>query len=188
MSRGHYVLGSKSVGFSLGGVVAQAIALAIPERVGRLVIMASVAGRTAEERRTMNERAENLARGNLSGHARKAAAERWFTDEFRARHPELVEARIACSIAMDPAAYAASYRIFADNDFIDRLPSLVHRTLSATGACDPTGTERMAHLMAATIPNARAHILPRLRHSLLAEAPDQVAALLRDFLTERAAA
>ena len=169
-------------------MVAQAIALREPKRVDKLVILASVAGRTPEERRTVWERAENLVKGNVMAHAQKAAAERWFTDAFRAKHPEVVEARIARSMEADREGYAAAYRVFAENDFIDELPNIRHETLVATGEHDPTGTARIARLMAERIPDARIRIFPGLRHGLLLEAPDQVAAVLRDFLVGESAA
>lgn len=172
------------VGFSLGGLVAQAVALAMPERIEKLAICASVAGRTPEERKTVRERADNLAAGNKTGHAAKAAAERWFTDEFIAKHPEVVAERIRKAEAMDAQCYAYSYDVFASNDFIDELHRIrARKTLIATGEHDPTGTARMAHLMAERIPNAEVHIFPRYRHSLLGEAPLEVAEVLLDFLT-----
>ncbi len=174
---------SSFVGFSLGGLVAQAVALAMPERIEKLAIVASVAGRTPEERKTVRERADNLASGNKVGHAAKAAAERWFTDEFIAENPELVAERVRKAEAMDPVCYSYSYDVFASNDFIDELHKIrAEKTLVATGEQDPTGTVRMADLMAERIPNARPHIFPRYRHSMLGEAPREVAGVLLDFL------
>ncbi|MBT5413558.1 MAG: alpha/beta fold hydrolase [Rhodospirillaceae bacterium] len=170
------------VGFSLGGLVAQAVALAMPERIEKLAIVASVSGRTPEEHKTVRERADNLATGNKVGHAAKAAAERWFTDEFIAKHPEIVAERVRKAESMDPQCYGYSYDVFASNDFVDELPKIRAETLVATGEQDPTGTVRMAHLMAERIPNARSHIFPRYRHSLLGEAPREVAGVLLDFL------
>jgi pimeloyl-ACP methyl ester carboxylesterase len=40
----------------------------------------------------------------------------------------------------------------------------------------------MARYMHEQIPGSRLHILPELRHSVLVEAPDRIAALLRNFL------
>src|SRR5262249_23758043 len=44
------------IGFSLGGLIAQSLALSDPARIDRLVILSAVAGRTAEERAKVVDR------------------------------------------------------------------------------------------------------------------------------------
>src|SRR5690349_1658052 len=48
------------VGFSLGGMIAQGIALQHADRVNRLVLLSTVAGRTAEERERVQARLKIL--------------------------------------------------------------------------------------------------------------------------------
>jgi pimeloyl-ACP methyl ester carboxylesterase len=43
----------------------------------------------------------------------------------------------------------------------------------------------MAHYMQERIPGSQIRILPGLRHSILIEAPEVVAPLMRDFLTDK---
>jgi hypothetical protein len=59
-----------------------------------------------------------------------AAIERWFTPEFRAQNPEIIERQMERVLGNDPVSYAAAYRVFAENDVIDdlhkiRCPALV---------------------------------------------------------------
>jgi (E)-2-((N-methylformamido)methylene)succinate hydrolase len=54
----------------------------------------------------------------------------------------------------------------------------------ATGERDVGSNTRMARFMHAQIPGSRLEILPGLRHSILVEAPELVAQLVRNFLRE----
>lgn len=171
------------VGFSLGGLVAQGYALRHPERLKSLAIVSSVAGRTDEERARVLARADTLATGGATAHLANSV-ERWFTDDFRAAHPEVVRQRVERSLGNDPATYAAAYRVLAESDLADRLPEIRVPTLAMTGEEDGGSTPRMTRLMAERIPGARAHVFPRLRHSVLLEAPDQVAAQLVSFIRD----
>src|SRR5439155_20609909 len=78
------------VGFSFGGMIAPAFTVRYPNRVQALAIVSAVAGRTAEQRAAVMKRAEDLARGGAAMTVDEAV-ERWFTPEFRARHPEVIE-------------------------------------------------------------------------------------------------
>ena len=69
------------------------------------MLLSAVAGRTAEERRRVIERAD-LVRDLGIASVTTAAKERWFTDAFRARHPEIVQSRMAQLLANDPVSYA----------------------------------------------------------------------------------
>jgi len=175
---------SHLAGFSLGGLIAQSLALSHPERIGRLAILSAVAGRTAEEREKVVGRLKLLQEGGIAA-VTAAAEERWFTSEFRAQHPERVKSRMAELLANDPVSYAAAYTVFATSDLGDRLDEIRHPTLVATGENDVGSNTRMAKMMHERIKNSRLVILPRLRHSILVEAPDQVADLLIEHFSAR---
>jgi pimeloyl-ACP methyl ester carboxylesterase len=169
------------VGFSLGGLIAQAFALAHPGRVERLALVSTVAGRTEEEKARVRARLEALA-GGVSGDHFIRSIDRWFTPAFQATHTEVIARLAEHNKRNDPAAYAAAYRVLAEGDLADRLHLIEAETLVMTGEEDIGSNPRMARLMQARIPDARLEILPGLRHSILIEAPDRVAEALRAFL------
>jgi len=172
---------SRVVGFSLGGHVAQALALDHPERVAKLAVLGTVCGRTPEERQRARGRIEFLRTNGLAALA-EANRERWFTDAFRRDHADLVERRVAQVKACDPRSYLEAFTVFCTADFVDRLGELSMPSLVITGEHDVAATPRMAHLMGERLADAEVHVLQGLRHSLLIEAPDRVGALLDAFL------
>jgi (E)-2-((N-methylformamido)methylene)succinate hydrolase len=172
---------SHLAGFSLGGLIAQSLALSDPQRIEKLIILSAVAGRTEEERARVVQRLK-LVQTEGIGSVLGMAEERWFTPEFRAAHPERVAARLKELRENDPRSYAAAYTVFATGDLGDRLHAIRNPTLVATGENDVGSNVRMARMMHERIPGSRLQILPRLRHSVLVEASNQVAELILDFL------
>ena len=169
------------VGFSLGGAVAQSLAVDFPERMERLAVIGTVAGRTPDEKARALERVEFLKQHGTPAIA-EANRERWFTDGFRQQYPEVVERRVAQVKACDPASYLYAFTVFSTADFADRLHEIGVPTLAITGEHDTAATPRMAKLMGERIPHSDVHVLPGLRHSLLIEAPTRVVGLLEAFL------
>ena len=168
-------------GFSLGGLVAQRIALSTPERVRRLVLLSTVAGRTEDERKRVAARLAALQSGERGSHF-DASVSRWLTEDFQQRNPALVAQLRERNAQNDPDCYAAAYRVLAETDFGEALSSLRMPTLIATGEDDTGSNPRMAAFMHSRIAGSRLEILPALRHSILLEAPDRVAGLMREFL------
>jgi pimeloyl-ACP methyl ester carboxylesterase len=169
------------VGFSLGGMIAQGIALQHAARVRRLVLLSAVAGRTAEERARVQARLEILRSegiGAISG----AAQERWFTPEFIARNPSLVQRRMRQLQENHAPSYAAAYTVFSTSDLGDKLHAIRAPALVVTGEHDVGSNTRMARFMHAEIKGSALEILPGLRHSILVEAPELVAGLVGNFL------
>ena len=168
-------------GFSLGGLIAQRLALTHAERLQQLVLLSTVAGRTPEER----ERGARPACGAAGGEPRShydASLSRWLTEDFQAANPELIARLRQRNAENDPDCYAAAYRVLAETDFGGLLDQIRCPTLIATGEDDQGSNPRMATFMHERIAGSQLEILPGLRHSILIEAPDLVAALMRDFL------
>lgn len=169
------------IGFSLGGIIAQGFALAHPQMIDRLALVSAVAGRTAEERTIVQKRYRALGEKGGSSHV-TASLNRWFTDEFIEANRELLEQRLARGRTTDRECYAAAYRVLAECDLGDELHNIAAPTLVMTGEHDQGSNPRMSRLMAERIPNSELHILDRLKHSILVEAPDLVAEKLGTFL------
>jgi 3-oxoadipate enol-lactonase len=168
-------------GFSLGGLIAQSLALGDGDRIDRLAIISAVAGRTPEERARVAERLTLLRQRGIAA-ITGAAETRWFTDDFRAAHPERVKARMAELLANDPPSYAACYTVFSTSDLGDKVHGIRNPALVVTGQHDLGSNTRMARFMHEQIKGSTLRILPALRHSVLVEAPEQIAFLLLDFL------
>ncbi|HET6196472.1 MAG TPA: alpha/beta fold hydrolase [Acetobacteraceae bacterium] len=169
------------VGFSLGGMIAQGIALHHADRVRRLVLLSAVAGRTAEERERVQQRLAVLQEQGIAA-ITGAAQERWFTPGFIARNPALVQQRMQQLQENHAPSYAAAYTVFSTSDLGEKLHAIRIPTLIATGEHDVGSRPRMARCMHAQIAGSRLAILPGLRHSILVEAPDLVVRLVREFL------
>jgi pimeloyl-ACP methyl ester carboxylesterase len=171
------------VGFSLGGMIAPAYALAHAGRVGALAVLHSAYDRSDSEREAILSRvrlAETIGTRATIG----PALERWFTADFARRRPDLLKKVSEWILANDPKEFAACYRFLAeaDTDLVDRIAGISCRTLVMTGDEDFGNSPDMARRMAARMPNAECSILPGLRHMALAEAPDAVLAELLPFL------
>lgn len=171
------------VGFSMGALVAQQMALDQPARVREMAAVSGVHARNPEQRAAMRARARDFAEKGLEPFI-PGALERWLTPAFRAAHPQ-VEANIAADLrANDRTGYVRSYEIFVygDDTLTPRAGEITCRTLVLTGEHDGGSTPEMAHALGARIAGSKVVILPGLRHLLTTEAPDVLARHLDAFL------
>ena len=173
------------VGFSLGGMIVRAFALAHPERVTALAILNSAHGRTEEERAAVLMRVEQAAREGPRA-TLEAALERWFTPGYGADHPEVLARVRRWILANDREVYPLIYRVLAegDSELAEAVAAIRSPTLVMTGGEDHGNSPGMARRMAEMIPGARCEIVPGLRHMGLAEDPEAFNRPLLDFLKE----
>ena len=173
------------VGFSLGGMIARAFALAHPQRVTALAILNSAHDRTEAERDAVRERVEQGRQHGPSATV-EAALERWFTPGAAARDPETMALIRRWILANDPAVYPEVYSVLAEGDreLAEAISAIRCPTLVMTGEDDLGNSPDMARRMAALIPDARVEIAPGLRHMGLAEAPERYNEVIVPFLEE----
>ncbi len=173
------------VGFSLGGMIARAYAIAHPTRVNALVILNSPHDRTDNERTAVRARAK-LAAADGPGATVDAALKRWFTDDFAASKPEILDQVRKVLLANDAEVYPEIYRILAEDDapLVDAISAITCPTLVLTCENDLGNSPEMARQMAARIPGAQVKILSGLRHMGLVENPDAINSIILEFLNK----
>ena len=171
------------VGFSLGGLIAQAFAVAYPERVRALAVLHSAHARTEAETAAVLDRARNAAIDG-PGAMVEAALDRWFTPDFAQRSPNTLRRVAGWIESNDPVAFAAAYRVLVDADaeLVDALHRIACPTLVVTGSEDHGNSPEMAQRMATVIQGAECRVLAGLRHMALVEDPQSTLDILLPFL------
>jgi 3-oxoadipate enol-lactonase len=168
-------------GISMGGMIAQHVALAAPRRVDRLALVSTTSGYPPEARAMWHERIAGV-RANGIEPLVTPTLERWFTPPYRAAHPDVM-ARIGKLIRATPVAgYAGSGQAIAVLDVTERLPAVRNPTLVIAGADDAGTPPAMGRLIAQRIPGARFESIPSSSHLCNVEQAVVFNALLRDFL------
>lgn len=173
------------VGFSLGGMIARRFAVDHPGRLSALAILNSAHDRSEAERAVILERLEVVRRAGPAATV-DAALERWFTQDFRSRNPDMMDLVRQWVMANRKDVYAQIYRVLAEGDeeIASAITSIRCPTLVMTGELDSGNSPEMARRMAAVIPAAQSVILPGLRHMGLAENPAAFNTPLVPFLVE----
>ncbi len=171
------------VGFSLGGMIGRAFALAHPDRISALAILNSAHARDAEQRQGMMERLEIALQSGLTA-TTEAALTRWFTEPFTARNPPVIDRVRRWMNANDPEVYPLIYRILAEGDapLADAIADIDCPTLALACGEDHGNSPEMARQMAELIPDCQAVTVPGLRHMGLVENPPAINEVLVPFL------
>lgn len=169
------------VGHSLGGMIAPAYARAHPGRARSLALISTVAFRGPEARINLDAFVKKMEEGGTAS-VIDTLMDRWFTDEFRQANPEVVGTRRKLVLALDPRVYRETYTVYATTDTGPWLPDFDMPALVMTGENDPGCPPALNKRMAEALPQGELVILPRLRHSILAEGPQETAERLLSFL------
>lgn len=171
------------LGWSMGGFVAQALALAAPERVESLILLATDPGAGAvlcggDTWRLLTDH---------SGTPREQAS-RLISLLFPPGVAEPIDAEFGELVAaarakLDPAALSAQERAMRSwHDERDLSPLASVPTLAATGTRDIVIPPANAGLIAARSPDSWLAHFPGCGHAFMAQEPERLAALIAAFL------
>jgi len=173
------------LGVSLGGLVAQEMALAYPQRVQGLVLGVTACGGPHVVRRPearYNVAPEKMFTGSQAD-ARQALsalfAEKTLKDNF-----EKVERYLATSRRYPPTPEVLMQQRKAAEtyDAFDDLPRITAHTLVLAGSDDARLPPENSRILSQRIPNAKLHIIEGGGHMVMLEQPRLANQIILDFL------
>jgi 3-oxoadipate enol-lactonase len=172
------------IGRSMGGAIAQHMALLQPDRIHTLVLCASFAKLDPLGRRALMNMREALEwSGSWAAWARHAIPYFVSPQFFNANEPVVaqIEALIGGETRL-PAAYSRANQACLDHDTRGRLGEIRCPTLIMAGALDPVCSMTATRWMVERLPKAETVIFDKSSHFFLIEERDKFMATLTSWL------
>jgi len=169
------------VGLSMGGMIAQHVALKAPERLASLVLAGTSSRLPPEVLPVWQERIRTASEQGMEAMV-EPTLQRWFTAPYRASHPHVM-ARIAALIRATPlAGFVGCCHAVPRIDVTARLRGLEMPALILVGDQDGGTPPSMAQEMHEAIAGSRFEVIADASHLSNIEQADRFNALLADFL------
>lgn len=177
-------------GISMGGMVAQELALRFPEKVRGLMLAGTTPGGPRAARPALKELAAvglDLA-GSFREPGRPWLGPLLFSDRFRREHPERVRELLEHFAAHGPTPWGANAHWWATvyHDTVSRLGRIQAPTLVLHGGEDRFAPLANAELLAGRIPDAELAVIPGTGHAFILEAPERSFEVMTEWLDRRA--
>lgn len=175
-------------GHSMGGVVAQLLALDYPSKVKQLILCSSGAAHPGAHGIPL-AMCRDMVRDGFEKYIREHTIETGWTKEFVAKNPETIEKFL--QVRMSGIAPLENYLYFVlarqQHDHTDRLKEIKIPTLVLVGDDENHGATdnthwAAAHQLARAISNAKLVVLPGEGHHYLATNPAAAHKAIRQFL------
>ena len=172
------------IGRSMGGAVAQHMALMAPERVKSLVLCASFAILDPLGRRVLLNMREALEwRMNWADHARHSIQNFVSADFFNHKQEQVkkIEALIGGETRL-PACYIRQNEACQNQDTSGQLDLITQPTLIMAGRNDPICSLAATDILTKGIPNSKTILFDNASHFFLMEQPDKFNLALAEWL------
>lgn len=170
------------LGISMGGMVAQELALSHPERIRALTLGCTYCGGEGSAL-TSEEVMRRLAEGMMSGDRARALRTGWevnVSPEFAADQEAYARFQeIGMRRAVPVEVIMEQMRAITEHDTSARLPEIALPALVIHGALDQMLPVQNGHMIAGLIPDSQLEIFDGVGHLFFWEAPARAAELVR---------
>jgi 3-oxoadipate enol-lactonase len=174
-------------GISLGGMIAQSLALRHPRRIDRLILACtSAGGRTAKRVSPLAALALVRAATMPFAEGLRFSAPWVLSEQAMRTRPEIVDIWIAIANSEPRSRLGVLSQLVAAarHDASAHLHHIEHRALVITGDADRLIHPDNSRSIAKRLPNARLHTLAGAGHDFPTERPEETARVVLDFLRE----
>ena len=172
-------------GVSLGGMIGMWLGAHAPARIAALGLVCTSAHLPPAE--AWRDRARRVRAGELAAVADQVVA-RWFTPEYAASHPAVIDAFTADFRRTEAEGYAGCCEAIAAMNLLGDLPSISAPALVLSGSDDPATPPEHGAAIADRIGGARLVVLPAAAHLAPVSSPGPVSAELISQLRAAASA
>lgn len=168
-------------GVSVGGLIAQGLALSHPDRLTALVLC-DTAPKVGDAPMWNGRMAAIRAKG--MGAIVEPVMERWFSPGFRQSRPDDLAGWRNLFLRTDVEGYCGTCATLRDSDLTGDIGRIATPTLVVVGDEDGSTPVPMVRACAEAIPGARFEIIAQAGHIPSIEQPTAVAALMTEFFEE----
>jgi pimeloyl-ACP methyl ester carboxylesterase len=175
------------MGYSMGGMIAQEMALAYPEKVNGLILVATDCGislRVKAKPEFFRLFSEMIRLG--TNEAKKAAAGCLFAKQTFETRPDIIErySEVSLRFPASQKTLGRQWTAIAQHDACNRLAKISSPTLVITGSEDELIPPQNAKVMAQRIPGAQMISIDGSGHLFLIEQPEAFNEAVIGFLDE----
>lgn len=171
-------------GHSLGGMIGPAYARRYPERVLSLGLLSTAAFRTEDDSSKVKA-VVTAMRDKGIPQVLDTLTARWFTDDFAAARPDVIEWRKKQVTDTDGDVFLNVFDIYAETEMSPWLHEVTAPSLVLTGELDGGCNPRLNTQIAEAMPNSELVILDGLKHAILIEASERVGPSMKAFFQKQ---
>jgi 3-oxoadipate enol-lactonase len=172
-------------GVSMGGMIAQELALRAPERVTKLILACTGVGGTGmvPPDPAVVAAFASIGQGGAEASIRRMLVTN-FSDRFLAERPDVIEELVTYGLThrLSPAGFQGQLAAVATHDTASRAHGIRIPTLLLTGGVDRLIPSGNSEVLGARIESSRIVTLDGAGHMIWIEAADAVEQAMRDFL------
>jgi len=173
------------VGLSMGGMVAQGLAIRHPDLVRGLVLANTTAQYPEAAQSAWQARIDAVESGGMARIA-EMVVERYLHADFRAAQPAVTAALHAQLLRADAAGYVANCHAIRAVDWLTALAQIRCPTLVLSGARDVGAPPAMGQAIAERIAGAQFEVFDEASHLSVAEQPARFEAAVRGLIARAA--
>ena len=168
-------------GLSVGGLIAQRVALMNPDRVRGLVLCDTGARIGAVE--SWNQRIELVKSGGVESFV-APSMERWFSEAFRRQRAADVRGYANMLRQTSVDGYLGTCSALRDADLSQAVRTIAKPTLVLCGDQDIATPPELGRALADAIPGAKFSLIPQAAHLSCIEQPELMEKMLTQFFKE----